>query len=207
VFRSSRLAAASVILATLVTTPAAPAPAAPAPAAPAAANTVTVEFVARVETVRNPSGLCAAVAPGDRIAGRYRYTLGVQDSNEGDFVGDYAYPAPPNGIQLRIGGQVTGSDPADTSFLLEVVNDFPGNGSDSYVIHSFNNLPLTCGSPVDHISWQLDDPTGTALSSTALPSRPPRLADWTSLLGLTISGGNLPGVYAIRAHVTAVRRV
>jgi hypothetical protein len=57
----------------------------------------------------------------------------------------------------------------------------------------------------------LDDPSATALRSTALPRKAPTLADWTSLFGLTMEGGDpvFPGGdrYFIRAHVTEARLI
>jgi hypothetical protein len=66
---------------------------------------------------------------------------------------------------------------------------------------------------VEHISWQLDDPTLAALSSEALPVDAPVLADWQSFFGITITGcpaEDFNGVFCnslstffIRAHVTS----
>lgn len=103
------------------------------------------------------------------------------------------------------------TDPGNVNFLLEVVHGYPGDGSDNYLLRSYNNLPLSNGITVDHIAWQLDDPSATALRSTALPRKAPTLADWTSLFGLTMGGGDpvFPGGdrYFIRAHVTEARLI
>jgi hypothetical protein len=56
------------------------------------------------------------------------------------------------------------------------VNDY--NGSDDYLLLSYNNT--STGPAVEYISWQLDDPMQTALSSAALPSTAPVLSSWGS---------------------------
>jgi hypothetical protein len=172
-------------------------------------RTVTVAITAQVETVDDPGGLlCVALAPGDNIAGTYTYTLGAADTNDADFVADYVYSAPPNGIALQLAGATTGTDPSNTNFIVELVNDHP-SGGDNYLLRSFSNVPLSCGAPVDHIAWQLDDPTGEALSNTKLTKMPPRLGDFQSIFGLTVEGSDpLSGsFYFVRAHVTSATRV
>lgn len=73
-------------------------------------------------------------------------------------------------------------------------------------MRSYNNLPFSDELLVEYISWQLDDPTQTALSSDALPTVFPVLEDWgPNFFGLTITGG-IPGPYPndflIRADVS-----
>jgi hypothetical protein len=171
---------------------------------------VTIAIEARVESVDDRTGLlCAAVAPGDIITGTYTYDLDASDSNEADFVGDYDYNTPPNGIDLELGGARTGTDPRNTNFLVELVNSAPGEGSDNYLLRSYRNVPLSCGTPVGHIAWQLDDATGEALSNTALPRTPPRLDDFEPLSELTVVGPRDSGgpPYFVRAHVISAKLV
>src|SRR5258705_11163175 len=100
-----------------------------------------------------------------------------------------------------------GSNPAEVDFLLEVVNNY--QNLDNYVVISYNNLfaVSAMGEFVTNIiDWQLDDPTQTALSSTALPRRPPILANWQSIFGLDISSMGDNGFYLIRSNVTSVRK-
>jgi hypothetical protein len=167
-----------------------------------------IEISATVSLVDDPDNLLNnAVAPGDIITGIYTYDSFAVDSNPLPEVGDYRYTTAPNGIRLSVNGLTFGTDPADVDFLLEVVNNY--QNLDNYVLHSYNNLfavSATGTFVTNTISWQLDDPTQTALSSTDLPRRPPVLSDWQSIFGLTImsSGDNF---FFIRAHVTsAVRR-
>ena len=185
--------------------------------APAAANaaptkTLTVAITAQVELIDDPFGiLCETLQPGEVITGTYTYTLGTPDSNGVDFVADYFYTAAPNGISLNLGGAITGTDPGNTLFLVEIVDDYPSDGSDNYLLRSYNNVPLSCGSPVTHIAWQLDDPTGDALQNTALPKKPPHLSDFQSVFGLTVEGRDPSDPYGrgyfIRAHVTSATLV
>ena len=71
-------------------------------------------------------------------------------------------------------------------------NDLPWG--DSYFFISFSNLALLNGTPVDYISWQLDDPTCNALSSDSLPTTAPVLDDWQSMFGLRISADRMWGI-------------
>jgi hypothetical protein len=183
---------------------------APRGAAAAPDRTITVAIAAQVEGVDDRDGLlCVPLAPGDIITGTYTYTLGAPDTNDLDFVADYAYSAPPNGIALELGGATTGTDPSNTNFIVELVNDHPSGLGDNYLLRSFSNLPLSCGAPVDHIAWQLDDPTGEALSNTKLTKMPPRLGDFQSIFGLTVEGSDpfSGSFYFVRAHVTSATRV
>lgn len=174
----------------------------------AATKNISVSITAVVETVSDPGQLLGnAIQPGDVISGVYTYALGARDSNSLRNVGDYQYTSAPYGIRIDAGGFVFQTDPQNVNFLLEVVNNL--NGTDNYVLHSYNNTSLSSGAPVDHISWQLDDPTQTALKNDALPKTAPILADWQSIFGLTLEGqdpdsGNF---YFVRAHVTEARKI
>ena len=167
-----------------------------------------IEIRATVSLVDDPDNLLNnAVAPGDIITGIYAYDSFAVDSNPLEEVGDYRYTTAPNGIRLKVTGLTFGTNPADVDFLLEVVNNY--QNLDNYLLISYNNLFAVSAmgeSVMNIIAWQLDDPTQTALSSTALPRTPPVLSDWQSIFGLTIdsSGDNH---FFIRANVTsAVRR-
>lgn len=114
-------------------------------------------------------------------------------------MGDYQHSTHPFGITLNVGGFVFRTDPNNVNFLVEIVNDHGNPASDNYLLRSYNNIFDVGSSSVTHISWQLDDPTLTALSSQALPTVPPVLADWQSVVGLTIVSGE----FFIRSHVTS----
>jgi hypothetical protein len=82
-------------------------------------------------------------------------------------------------------------------FLIELVNR---PDSDNYLLRSYNNV---CSQPVlvDHIAWQLDDSSGTALTDVVLPETPPVLSNFNQVVGLTVQGGGCPFGYFIRGEV------
>lgn len=169
---------------------------------------VKIEISATVTRVDDFNNLLNnAVAPGDIITGIYSYDSFAVDSNPLPEVGDYRYSTAPNGIRLNVNGLNFGTDPADVDFLLEVVNNY--QNLDNYLLISYNNLfaVSAMGELVTNtISWQLDDPTQTALSSTALPRTAPVLSNWQSPFGLSIFSSGDNAFFAIRANVTAAVR-
>jgi len=171
----------------------------------AAANR-TVTFTAVVETVDDPGNvLGGSINPQDAITGSYTYNLSTRDGQPTTpKIGDYWHTTAPYGIQVQAGGYTFKTDPTNVQFLVEIVNDY--QGSDNYLLRSYNNAPLSSDITVDHIAWQLDDPSQKALSSDRLPAKPPRLSDWQSIFGLTLEGTNSAGsTYFVRAHVTKVQ--
>ena len=169
---------------------------------------VKIEISATVTLVDDADNLLNnRVTPGDIITGTYTYDSFAVDSNPLMEVADYRYTTAPNGIRLNVNGLTFGTNPADVDFLFEVVNNY--QNFDNYVVISYNNLfaVSAMGEFVTNIiDWQLDDPTQTALSSTALPRTAPVLSDWESPFGLSISSMG-DDFFLIRANVTsAVRR-
>ncbi len=172
---------------------------------------ITVAITGTVRSVDDfPGVLGGAINPGDTITGFYTYDSATPDSNSLETVGDYWHTTAPFGISLTVAGLTFQTDPNNVSFLVEIVNDHaPGiPPTDNYVLHSYNNLfavsvPDELGpGPMNVISWQLDDPTALALSSTDLPTTPPVLSDWQSLFGLDImSTGD--GFFLIRSDITS----
>jgi len=169
---------------------------------------MTIEIKATVSLVEDPDNLLNnAVHPGDIITGIYSYNSFAVDSNPLPQVGDYFYYTAPNGIRLRVNGLTFATDPRDVNFLLEVVNNY--EGEDNYVVISYNNffsVSATGQGVMNIIDWQLDDPTQTALSSTALPRTPPVLPHWESIFGLTIDSTSIENSFRIRANVTSAVR-
>lgn len=178
-------------------------------------SNITIKITAEVAYVDDYSNLLGgAIQVGDIISGEYTYDSATADSNSLPTVGDYWHDTAPYGIMINAGDFVFETDPNDVHFLVEIVNDHGNPPRDNYLLRSYNNLPISDEVKVDHISWQLDDPTLTALSSEELPTEPPNLEDWTSIFGLTITGC-VPDPYFpqdcgydeffIRAHVTSVQ--
>ena len=129
---------------------------------------------------------------GDVITGFYTY-----DSSVTRLPGErYKFDSPPCGVFLTVGGFDFQTDQSSVDFEMGIGNDL--SWGDTYFFISFNNLPLSNGVAVDSIRWQLDDPSGTALDSTALPEGPPILDDWQENI-LTFGADRL---YGISAHIT-----
>jgi len=100
------------------------------------------------------------------------------------------------------------TDPDNTEFLFELVNREPSSGGDAIVLRSYNNI-FSIPMDEEHISWQLDDPSGTALSDVKLPTSF-NLSLWQQVFGLTITGETFPFPdqhYFIRAVIDTVNQV
>lgn len=141
---------------------------------------------------------------GDSIRGCYNYDSSTKDTDDDNTVGDYQHTSAPFGIALYKDNFVFKTDPKNTDFLVELVNRAD---SDYYLLLSDNNLPLSNGVPVQHIAWQLDDPTTKALSNECLKlaPKPPVLNKWSNnSSGLPIEAGKLLDRVFIRADVTCV---
>jgi len=171
---------------------------------PAEAALITIEITAEVDSVRDEANyLDGQINVGDIITGTYTYDSDTTDSNPLSTLGRYEHYAPPCGISLSVGGFDFETDTTNVDFLVAIANNYASGGiQDGYLLISYNNLPLSNGTLVDLISWQLDDPTATALSSDALPTTPPVLDDWQSIVGLRLQGERMES-YLIDAHVTS----
>jgi hypothetical protein len=175
---------------------------------------VCIAITAEIGYVDDPGNyLGGAINVGNVITGTYIYDSTTADTNSSPTVGDYEHNITPYGITLNAGGLIFRTDPNNVNFLVEIVNDHGSTPRDNYLIRSYNNIfPASVPSDppfetMNYIAWQLDDLAASALTSTALPTLPPVLADWQSLVGLTIDsqgqgfGGN--EYFHIRAHVTS----
>ena len=167
---------------------------------PARAEIITIEIEATVDLVDDPCDyLEGNITPGDIVTGTYIYDSDTEDSNPLSTVGDYRHYDSPFGISLSVGGLDFRTDPCNVNFLVEIIND-GALEDDGYVLQSYYNLPLTNGVPVGHISWQLNDPSGEALSSIELPITAPVLSDWDQPFGLTFEKQRQ---YFVRSYVTS----
>ena len=167
---------------------------------------ITIKIVAHVAYVDDRYNLLGGVIKvNDTITGKYTYDSGTPDTNTISTVGDYWHTSSSCGIELEAGGLIFKTNPGNVNFLIEICDD---HGSptprDNYLVRSYNNLQCTNGMLVDHIAWQLDDDSCTALASPSLPTTAPVLTDWESIFGLTIEGSDPSDElkdYFIRAHV------
>ncbi|MCW5559549.1 MAG: hypothetical protein KIT22_17170 [Verrucomicrobiae bacterium] len=144
-----------------------------------------------------------SVTNGVAFEGFYIFDTDIMDSNSDPTVGDYRHSESTFGIVVKVGSYVFRTNPRHVNFLIEVVNR---TGGDVYLLRSYHNL---CSQPlfVEHISWQLDDSTGSAVTNTALPAIPPDLAAYQSSFSMTVSGGgsNMAGMpYLIRGTVDSI---
>jgi hypothetical protein len=163
-------------------------------ATPAEATLVTIEIEAAVDGVSDEANyLEGKIKVADIITGFYAY-----DSSVTRLPGErYEFDSPPCGVFLSAGGFDFKTDPSSVDFEMGIGNDRPWG--DTYFFISFSNLGLLNGTPVDYISWQLDDPTGNALSSDALPTAAPVSDEWQS----NILRFGADRRYGIFAHVTS----
>jgi hypothetical protein len=178
--------------------------------APAQGAPITFEFEAQVRfVIDNGNLLGGTIAAGDVFTGRFVFDSSTPDSNGDPTVGDYPGVAPPSGISMTVGGHTFETDPNNLSNILEVVNRPTG---DSYLFRSRNNLPLSPTVILGSISLQLDDLTGAAFSSDALPLTPPDLSLFTQFFGLTVTGGIAGGTegdpsFIFRSELLSLREI
>jgi hypothetical protein len=148
---------------------------------------ITIGIEATVKYVTDTDHLLEGkVTVGSTITGTYTYDTSTPDSEPSTSQGAYWHYSALCGISLNVSGFSFKTDPTNVNFLVDILNDDGINPADGYLLRSSNNLPLSNGVLVDYIFWQLDDPTGTALSSDALPTTAPNLANWNSDYGLSI---------------------
>jgi len=171
---------------------------------PTEAALITIEIEAVVDSVQDEGNyLEGKIGVGDIITGFYVYESTTPDSSPLDPVqGNYWDYDAPAGIALTVGGFNFMTDPFNVAFHVAIRNDIPTGRGDVYSIGSSNNLPLSNGTPVESIWWQLNDYTGAALSSDALPTKFPFLGDWQANL-LVIEGVPRWAFFGIKAHVTS----
>jgi len=172
-------------------------------------NQIMISFTGTVTQMDDRSNLLYGnVKVGTPLTGEYTYRLPTKDTNTDQTVGDYPHDRKAFGITVNVGGFVFKTDPKNVNFLVELVN----RDTDHYLLRSYNNLPLSDTIPIKHISWQLDDETGNALSNDSLKSAPipPILQNWKDPYGLTITGGadrDPTQSFFVRAHIDSVNLI
>jgi len=174
------------------------------------AEIIEINITAEIDYIDDLDGLLnGQLSVGSIISGSYIYDSATPDSSLEPDYGEYLHTNWPYGITLNAGGFAFQTDPDNVEFYVGIENGYIGI-QDTYGLRSYNNLPLYDNVSVGHISWQLDDSTGTALSSTALPTTPTVLEGWDFDWGIRITGG-IPDEegkfierFIIRAPVTYV---
>ena len=172
------------------------------------AELITIGLEAVVTEVDDLSNwLEGSIQVDDIITGYYSYESTVLDTNPDDNIGEYVYNTQPYGIFLESGVFEFGTDLSNVNFKISILNN--DQGRDRYLIVSYNNLPLSGGTNINGISWQLDDYSENALSSTDLPVSEPVLSNWENDY-FDITGGiktQTTYEFLIRSHVTQVELV
>ena len=154
------------------------------------AEIITIGIKARVNWVNDQAGyLKGAVAQNDILTGYYVFYSLTPDSNPSGSVGIYEYDMAPVGMWVGANGLTFGTNPSEVQFSISIAN----GSDDAHVIDAgfgaATLLSLPDGTPVTEMFWQLNDYTGHALSSDALPLTPPVLENWNDLNYLYIKGG------------------
>lgn len=162
--------------------------------------------VALVDDMNNVLG--GSVYVGQPLLMSYAFDSDTTNTGAIPQVGDYWHYAGDYGMRVQVGPHDWRSDPSNLSFLVEMVNDYVG--LDNYLLRSYNNIDYSgLSGPIQHMSWQLDDPSQTALTSTALPPLPPNLGIFQSWFGIDVEGGDMfnpfGGSFLVRSHATAIR--
>ncbi|NIM94241.1 MAG: hypothetical protein GTO18_11090 [Anaerolineales bacterium] len=169
---------------------------------------ITMVFEGRVTQFRDSSGFFdESVEIGSQLSGTYTIDRTISDSNDLPTVGDYWHAEAGDGIRVQIGNYLFQSNASSPEFLLAITNDH--NDRDAYLLRSYQNQIIHNGEllrvPLElHISWQLDNDSGSAFPSSmgdSLLETEPGLGSFTQTFGLTISGDD---VFLIRGVVDSV---
>ena len=176
---------------------------------------VTVRISGEIIDMVDASGLFRnKVSIGDAVTGEYTYNFLTPDSDDNPIVGDYPHFTSPYGVVVQMGKVIFRTDPNNVNYLIELVNE---PTEDFFVFHSYNNLALSKKilAPTE-FTWQLNDPSGQALSSDSMQDAPkaPDLSKWEQPSGLIIQGKcslkhdrNCSEVWSFQARITSARVV
>jgi hypothetical protein len=149
---------------------------------PLCANAVpiTIEISGNITSASGIS-LPGTIHAGSTFTGTYTYDSLASDSDADSHRGTYQYDAP-YGISILVGGYEFKTASNHTNgFEIYIRNDesFDLPVTDYYTVFSDENIStLPAGFTMYNIIWNLRDNTHDALSSDALPTTAPVLADW-----------------------------
>jgi hypothetical protein len=170
---------------------------------------ITIKIFAKVYEVDDPYNLLGdTIKVNDIITGKYIYDSGTPDENPNPAIGTYRHSSSSFGIELKAGGFDFKTNPSDVDFIIEILDNY--YIQDAYVVYSPNNLQLSNGLLVNEIAWYLVNNNNlTVVTSDALPTKAPVLADWTEINDLRLIGTHPSQsykIYAVKAHVTKVTK-
>ena len=170
----------------------------------ARAEIITIAITGVVDSVSDSGNyLGGNIHIGSAISGYYKYESTTLDTSPSDPVqGNYWHYASPAGIWLSVGGFNFQTNVDSVSFRIFIRNNNP-SGDDIYGIDSRSNIPLSNGTSVEAMWWQLNNHTATALNSDVLPLKPPVLSQWQEN-DLRLESSRMFGIIA---HVTSAEVV
>ncbi len=166
---------------------------------------VIVQFTAEVTQASDPYDLLQGrINLGDTITGTYTYDTSAPDLLPGTERARYEYDTPPSGISVQAGGFESRSDPDNTDFSIEIVNNATAAGGswDSFILESENNLPFGGDLVINAITLDFYEGSALAISSDALPVDAPEIAMW-SRAQVWIDGGARQRSVAITGDLTS----
>ena len=174
---------------------------------------VTIQIEGVVDDIIDSGdNFSGAIEPCDVITGYYTYDSAAPDLTQSDpYKGTYVQYGASYGIFLETEGFAFEAEPEPIAFKLVVDNGTgePGHTDDMYYIQAESNNAPVDGEYVCRLSWHLEDYSGNAISSKALPLTEPYLPSWTDVNYMTIEGGiydeesgRLQDKYSIQAHIT-----
>jgi hypothetical protein len=143
----------------------------------AQAELIYIAIEADVDSIDDPCNIFEGnISVGDTITGYYAYESTTPDTNPLEYYGTYSQSNAGCEIVLMLNTFEFKTDPNNLDWRIGIANNYPE--SDGYSVRSSSNLPLSDGTIVNDIYWQLKDSTETALTNTDLPTSAPVLNDW-----------------------------
>ena len=150
------------------------------------AEQITVQIEGIFDDVSDVFGILpVTINLNDPFVGTYTYDTDQTPLTHIPDQSSYLYSTLPYGMRIEINGMIMETDPTDPDLLIQIADD--KGSQDFYIVATRSVAPLSSGTEVEDIKWQLDDPTMNALSSHDISSIPPILADWPNI-NLTVFG-------------------
>ena len=142
------------------------------------------------------------------MTGTYIYDSAEADSDPLPDMGSYQYNNPPYGISLEVGGFTFMTDPANTDFVIGIMQlgQPVGGPEDSYSVISENNMPLSNGVPTGRMGI-VAHTGGGAFSTDELSVDALDLSQWSQVIVGCGDASNIGIDYYIEADVTSMALV
>ncbi len=141
----------------------------------AAAKSITVNVTAHVTQWADSTGVLGGqIAVGQAIAGTYTYDTNTPDQDPSTD-GHYQPAATQAGVSVSAGALSFQSVATSQLDIFVHPSASPGNDASLLSIAGSNDQPLPSGALVTSIAFHFSDPTGSALTSDALPTDAPAI--------------------------------